>query len=69
MSNTYQPETLLKKRFWHRCFALDFAKFLRTFFLKSRASTRYADVIYYQLENIEPIRYNMAPVITGVVSI
>ena len=24
---------LLKKRFWHRCFPVDFAKFLRTPFL------------------------------------
>ena len=26
--------TLFKKRFWHRCFPLNFAKFLRTSFLK-----------------------------------
>ena len=25
--------TLLKKRLWHRCFTVNFAKFLRTFFL------------------------------------
>ena len=25
-----EPETLLKKRIWHRCFPLNFAKFLRT---------------------------------------
>ena len=30
-----QPATLLKKRFWHRCFPVNFAKFLRTpFFIK-----------------------------------
>ena len=28
-----RPATLLKKRFWHRCFSLNFAKFLRTPFL------------------------------------
>ena len=27
------PATLLKKRFWHRCFLVHFAKFLRTLFL------------------------------------
>ena len=25
-----RPVTLLKKRFWHRCFPVNFAKFLRT---------------------------------------
>ena len=25
-----RPATLLKKRFWHRCFSVNFAKFLRT---------------------------------------
>ena len=28
-----RPATLLKKRPWHRCFVLNFAKFLRTPFL------------------------------------
>ena len=28
-----QPATLLKKRLWHRCFPVNFAKFLRTPFL------------------------------------
>ena len=27
------PATLLKKRLWHRCFPVNFAKFLRTPFL------------------------------------
>ena len=30
-----QPATLLKKRLWHRCFPVSFAKFLRTTFLQS----------------------------------
>ena len=25
-----RPATLLKKRLWHRCFSVNFAKFLRT---------------------------------------
>ena len=28
-----RPVTLLKKRYWHRCFPVNFAKFLRTLFL------------------------------------
>ena len=28
-----RPATLLKKRLWHRCFPINFAKFLRTPFL------------------------------------
>ena len=31
---TPQPATLLKKRLWHRYFPVNFAKFLRTPFLK-----------------------------------
>ena len=30
-----RPATLLKKRLWHRCFPLNFAKFLRTPFLQN----------------------------------
>ena len=29
------PATLLKKRLWHRCFPVNFAKFLRTTFLQN----------------------------------
>ena len=28
-----RPATFLKKRLWHRCFLVNFAKFLRTSFL------------------------------------
>ena len=28
-----RPVTLLKKRLWHRCFPVNFVKFLRTLFL------------------------------------
>ena len=28
-----RPATLLKKRLWHRCFPVNFAKFLRTSYL------------------------------------
>ena len=30
-----QPATLFKKKLWYRCFPVNFAKFLRTFFLKN----------------------------------
>ena len=30
-----RPATLLKKRLWHRCFPVNFAKFLRTPFLQN----------------------------------
>ena len=30
-----QAATLFKKRYWHRCFPVNFAKFLRTTFLKN----------------------------------
>ena len=29
-----KPASLLKKRLWHRCFPVNFAKFLRTLFFK-----------------------------------
>ena len=31
--NSLRPVTLLKKRLWHRCFPVNFAKFLRAPFL------------------------------------
>ena len=31
----FRPATLLKKRLWHRCFPLNFVKFLRTPFLQN----------------------------------
>ena len=30
-----RPETLLKKRLWHRCFPVNFVKFLKTLFLRN----------------------------------
>ena len=30
-----EPATFLEKRLWHRCFPMNFAKFLRAFFLQS----------------------------------
>ena len=34
-ANFTRPATLLKKRFWHRCFPVNFAKFLKLLFLQN----------------------------------
>ena len=34
----FRPTTLLKRRLWHRCFPVDFAKFLRTPFLQNNST-------------------------------
>ena len=33
--SSLRPATLLKMRFWHRCFLVTFARFVRTVFLKN----------------------------------
>ena len=37
--NTVQPATLLKRRLWHRCFPVNFAKFLRTPFSQNTSES------------------------------
>ena len=37
----FRPATLLKKRLWHRCFPMNFAKFLRTSFLQNTSGRLY----------------------------
>ena len=39
-----RPATLLKKRSWHRCFPVNFVKFLRTSFLKEHLRWLLLDV-------------------------
>ena len=34
-----RPATLLKKRLWHRCFPVNFKKFLKTFFIEHLRTT------------------------------
>ena len=41
-----RPATLLKKRLWHKCFPVNFAKFLRTPFLQN-TSWRLVLKVYY----------------------
>ena len=43
-------ETLLKKRLWHRCFLVNFAKFLRTSFLQN-TSGQVLLLVYDLLKN------------------
>ena len=48
-----QPPTILKKRLWHRCFPVNFVKFLWTPFLKNsnnsnRATTSAHDTVNYK---------------------
>ena len=40
-----RPATLLKKKLWHRCFPVNFAKFLRTPFLTEHL--RWLFLLYY----------------------
>ena len=35
MKKDLRPATLLKKKLWHRCFPVNFAKFLKTLFLEN----------------------------------
>ena len=43
-----RPATLLKKRLWHRCFPVNFVKFLRTPFLQNTSERR---LLYNQKSN------------------
>ena len=52
----HRPATLLKKRPWHRCFPVNFVKFLRTPFLQktlyfSNTQLRYISGCCYQKKN------------------
>ena len=44
-----QPATLVKKRFWHRSFPMNFANFLRTPFLTSRGKKLMWKEVYFRL--------------------
>ena len=43
-----RPATLLKERLWHRCFSVNFAKFLRTPFLTERL--RWLLLVFYRID-------------------
>ena len=39
-----RPATVFKKRLWHRCFPVNFAKYLRTFFLQNSSGLLFLNV-------------------------
>ena len=61
-----RPATLFKKRPWHRCFPVNFAKFLRTPFLQNTSGRLLLNWIHMRCEwihiswlNINKIRLNI----------
>ena len=46
-----RDKTLLKKRLWHRCFPVNFAKFLRTPFLQNTSRRLFLDLVKYISSN------------------
>ena len=47
----FRPATMLKKRLWHMCFPVNFAKFLRTLFLQNTSGDCFCSLIL-TFENI-----------------
>ena len=45
-----RPVTLLKKRLWHRCFPVNFAKFLRTPFFQNTSEQLLLKMIVCRLK-------------------
>ena len=43
---------LLKKRFWHRCFPMNFAKYLGTLFLQKTSSSCFLDMFLFELSSV-----------------
>ena len=48
-----RPATLLKKRLWHRCFPVNFAKFLRTPFFTEHLRTTASILVEVDVQNEE----------------
>ena len=55
-----RPATLLKKRLWHRCFPVNFAKILRTPFLQNTSERLllYLQFVYFELNSLLYISKN-----------
>ena len=51
-----RPATLLKKRLWHRCFPVSFAKFVRTLFLQDNSGGLLPAIFYCRYEP-QPLKY------------
>ena len=44
-----RPPTLFKKRLWHRCFTVNFQKFLRTPYLQNTSGWLLLYIVYFEL--------------------
>ena len=67
-SRCARPATLLKKRLWHRCFPVNFAKFLRTPFLQNTSGRLLLKAIFFLwtelLENLLLAKYLISVTLT-----
>ena len=52
-----RPATLLKKRLWYSCFSVNFAKFLKTAFYRTRPVDCVCTLVYCIASKIMPIIY------------
>ena len=63
-----RPATLLKNRLWHRCFPVNFAKFLRTPFLQNTSGRLLLKAIFFSwtelLENLLLAKYLISVTLT-----
>ena len=46
-----RPATLLKKRLWHRCFPVNFVKFLRNLFLQNTSGGCFSIIVQFFVNN------------------
>ena len=46
-----EPATLLKKRLWHKCFPMNFAKFLRIPFHRTPLNDCFSTIQHFRAEN------------------
>ena len=51
----YEKETLLKKKLWHRCFPVKFAKFLRATFSKNTSGRLLLDKQHFLAETASKV--------------
>ena len=57
-----QPTTLLKKRLWHRCFPVNFAKFLGTHFLQNTSGWLLPNIVFMiKLNLVTTLKQFMQP--------
>ena len=52
-----RPATLLKKRLWHRCFPVNFAKFLRTPFLQNTSGRLLLALLRHKYSVYTQVKY------------